>query len=98
MNTLRLLAANNKFQALLGYAEAELRSMTIEQIRPASDITPLRDRLKQSPPPGLVPSHYVRKDQTLLDVKVHYRNVAYTDDAGDAVTGRLVVVEFWSET
>jgi len=97
MNTLRFLYANSKFIELLGYSEPELREITIEHIRPQSDVGPLHDRLKQSPPAGLVHSQYVRKDLTLLDIKVHYRNVAYTDDAGATVTARLVVVEFWQE-
>jgi PAS domain-containing protein len=97
MTTLRFLDANSRFIELLGYSEPELRELTIERIRPQSDVGALHQRLKERPPAGLVHSQYVRKDLTLLDIKVHYRNVAYTNDAGATVTARLVVVEFWQE-
>jgi PAS domain S-box-containing protein len=73
MNTLKFIAINKEFERLLGYSAAELRELTIEDIRPRSDLALLRRALAQTPPEGAVEWVYRRKDGSLIKVQIRYR-------------------------
>jgi two-component system, cell cycle sensor histidine kinase and response regulator CckA len=76
MNTLRFVTVNEEFERLLGYSAAELRQMTVEEIRPESDLVLLHRALSQTPPEGAVEWVYRRKNGSLVKVHkicVHYR-------------------------
>jgi len=94
----RFLCSNALFQELVGYSEHELLSMVVEAIQPESHISDCHSARVQQPPQGLLKWQYCRKDGSLLDVRVHYRDLAYVNDSGEEVTARFVVVEFWQPT
>jgi PAS domain S-box-containing protein len=96
-DTLHFTIVNQRFEELLGYTEAELQDMTIEQIRPAEDVPLLRQSVASEAPPGFVYWRYLRKSGQLLDVKIHYRDLPYVSDEGRQIRSRLIVVEFWQE-
>jgi PAS domain S-box-containing protein len=91
----RFLCTNALFQELVGYSGDELNSMLVEEIQPESHISNCHSARKEQPPQGLLKWQYCCKNGSLLDVKVHYRNLAYVSDSGKDVTARFVVVEFW---
>jgi PAS domain S-box-containing protein len=93
----RFLASNSAFEMLLGYTKAELLAMNVEAIQPAAHVANCHEARKQAPPQGLLRWQYCCKDGSVLNVRVHYREVAYRPDSGSDLNGRFVVVEFWEK-
>ena len=91
----RFLCTNELFQELVGYSEDELLSMLVEAIQPESHVPGCHSARVQQPPQGLLKWQYCCRSGSRLDVKVHYRDLAYVDDSAQDVTARFVVVEFW---
>jgi PAS domain S-box-containing protein len=89
------LDANDRFETLVGYTRPELLNMMVEAIQPDDHVASCHEARRQAPPQGLLRWQYCRKDGTLINVKVHYREVHYKRDSGETTNARLVVVEFW---
>ena len=94
--TRRFLAANALFVDLLGYTENELLEMFIDQIRPPEDLPLLEKAVQSDPPQGATEWRYIRKDGTLLYVRIRYRNNELVEN-GKRYRVRFVVVESWDE-
>jgi|SRR6185369_4065924 PAS domain S-box-containing protein len=92
MTTLEVRAANTAFQELLGYSREELIGMTIDRFRPADELPAMRQALSTSPPEGQTPWRYLRKDGTVLDVKLTYRDMNYIWNTPTPTKSRFVVV------
>jgi PAS domain S-box-containing protein len=97
ISTKRFIAANERFEALLGYSGPELCGMTAECIRPEEDVPVFRQTLADPKPEGFVDARYVRRDGIMLAVKLHYHLLEPVNDDGCRVVARMVVVEFWRE-
>jgi len=67
----------------------------VEKLQPPERISQCHEARTCVQPQGLVHWQYCRKDGELLDVRVHYREVEYSDRTGIPTDARLVVVEFW---
>lgn len=92
----RFLATNDRFGDLIGYSCEELLRMTVEHIQPDERIAGCHEARTQVPPQGLLRWTYRCKSGVLLNVRVHYREVAYPSDTA-GINARFVVVEFWQE-
>lgn len=97
MRTLTVMAANHRFEQLLGYSLEELRSLTAESIRPERDLPSFRATLDTPDSHGFLRARYVRKDGVWLRVKLHYHHLRCTNGADEVVEARMVAVEFWDE-
>ena len=96
LETRRFLAANVRLLDLLGYSTVELLGMTVDQIQPREDLQRLENALQSYPPEGATERRYLRKDGSLLYVRILYRNNELVED-GIRRCARLVVVESWGE-
>jgi PAS domain S-box-containing protein len=95
--SLYFTVVNQRFEELMGYTAAELQAMTIEDIRPPEDVPALRKAVASEAPLGFVYWRYRRKDGTLLNVKIDYRDLRYLSADARPIRARLIVVEFWKE-
>ena len=93
----QIVTSNRRFCDLLGYGIDEISGLNVESIQPAEHIGACHEARTKTPPEGLLRWQYRRKDGSLLDVKVHYRDVEYVNETGAANKGRFVVVEFWQD-
>ena len=98
MSSGQILSCNDHFGELLGYPCEELLQMNVEAIQPEEHIEHCHAARKAVPPQGLLKWQYRRQDASLLDVRVHYREVEYQSEAGPMIKARFVVVEFWQDT
>jgi|SRR5947209_2913768 len=96
-STTRFIAANARFESLLGYSGPELSGMTAESIRPEEDVPIFRKTLAEPMPERFVDARYIRRDGMMLAVKLHYHRLESVTDDGSGVLARLVVVELWRE-
>jgi PAS domain S-box-containing protein len=87
-----LVAVNRVLVKLLGYRWEELLAKSVEDLRPIEEIPHLLRSLKQEPPANSVDCRYIRKDGTLLFVRVFYRDNYYLDSEGSEHAIRLVTI------
>ena len=93
----QILHCNRHFEMLLGYSHDEVLSLNVENIQPAEHLDACHEAHAKVPPEGLLRWQYCRKDSSVLDVKVHYRDVEYMAETAAMTKGRFVVVEFWQD-
>jgi two-component system cell cycle sensor histidine kinase/response regulator CckA len=80
LETLAFLEVNDAAVAHYGYTREEFRAMTIEDIRPTTDVPRLRALLATQVGPGLDESgvwHHRKADGTLIDVEITSHRVPF---------------------
>jgi len=92
MKSRRLLAVNRLLVKLLGYRWEELLAKSVEDLRPLEELPHLLRSLKQEPPSNSVDCRHIRKDGTLLFVRVFYRDNYYLDSEGSEHAILLVTI------
>jgi PAS domain-containing protein len=88
----RLLAVNRLLVKLLRYRWEELLAKSVEDLRPLEELPHLLRSLKQEPPLNSVDCRHIRKDGTLLFLRVFYRDNYYLDSEGSEHAIRLVTI------
>ena len=79
-HTLRFVAVNAAAVAHYGYREAEFLGLTIEDIRPKTELRALDENLRNAPESGLEtsgPWQHQKKDGTLIDVEVSSHSLTF---------------------
>jgi PAS domain S-box-containing protein len=97
LSTLRMIAANHRFEQLLGYSREELHTLTAEEIRPERELSLFRASLRVSDSTGLLRARYLRKDGRELEGRIHYHHLGCLGDNSQPIDARMVVVEFWDD-
>src|SRR5690348_1864622 len=83
--TTLFIAANAKFEALLGYSMAELCRMKAESIRPAEDLPKFRRKLTDETPQGFVEARYITRNGGVLAAKIHHHLFECLKEDGTSV-------------
>lgn len=77
----RLLEVNHRAEEMYGYTAAELRQMTVQDLRLADDPVPLKERIQEAIRKGTVfQTRHRRKDGSILPVEVSVRRVALDEE------------------
>ncbi len=99
LQTLRFLAVNDAAIVRYGYSYAEFMEMTILDIRPASEIPKLKERLQQ-PQQGLqtfLGVRHQKKNGEIIDVEVLVHPIDFTGKTANLVIAKDITVRSRSE-
>lgn len=75
--TLSIAVANEAASQLLGYPEKELKGRSVTDLVPHEDIAAVEHATEEPPPEGETYWRCLRKDGTLLYLKLKYRETVY---------------------
>ena len=75
--TLCIAVANEATSRLLGYSEKELEGRPVTDLVPREDIAAVEHATEEPPPEGETYWRCLRKDGTLLYLKLKYRETVY---------------------
>ena len=75
--TLSIAVANEAASQLLGYPEKELEGRSVTDLVPHEDIAAVEHATEEPPPEGETYWRCLRKDGTLLYLKLKYRETVY---------------------
>ena len=75
--TLCIAVANEATSQLLGYSEKELEGRSVTDLVPREDIAAVEHATEEPPPEGETYWRCLRKDGTLLYLKLKYRETVY---------------------